>query len=498
MKLSNKISFASFCSDVLNEPISLAWITVFKGLQGERLTAPELEIWRALSGQEDYTPQERGELWCVKGRRAAGTKTAAKFLTYLIHAHGHEYRRYAAKSDRLHALVVLQTRDVAREVMSYFAGFYNDSPLLHAEVGEIFKNSIELKNNFVISIATCSFKAPRGLNIPIGLLDETGTWRTEGLDLDIEVYKSIRPAMIQFKNSKLIGLGSPWTKSGLLYDCWEHRSERNDRLVLRTPTASMNPLIDPEELAREQANDPTNFRREFLAEWLDDCDSFIPDADINAAIRSGVHERAPVDAYKGFYCAALDASGLSGRDRFTLAIAHRTARGSKENITIELDALRGWSRAPVGEVCDLVALTLKSYGLNSVVGDQFGHAFLRELLATRGITVTQRPFTARSKPEIMLNFKLALSQGRIGLLDHSECLRELRMLESRRTSGGGYSIAAPRGAHDDFSICCALLAFEMKDSNSSPGFLIRDGFVLGEELLDWRDSGWFKTPKRHF
>ena len=146
--------------------------------------------------------------------------------------------------------------------------------------------------------------------------------------------------MIQFKNSKLIGLGSPWIKSGLLYDCWEKRNERDDRLVLRTPAAAMNPLIAPEELAREQANDPTNFRREFLAEWLNDVDSFLPDSDINAAIRSGVHERAPVDVYKGSYCAALDASGLSGRDRFTLAIAHKVARGSKENVTIEFDALK--------------------------------------------------------------------------------------------------------------------------------------------------------------
>jgi hypothetical protein len=497
MKLSKKISFASFCSDVLNEPISPAWVTVFKAFQGERLTAPELEIWRALSGQEDYTPQERSELWCVKGRRAAGTKTACKYLTYLIHAHGHEYRRYAAKSDRLHALIVLQTRDIAREVVSYFAGFYNDSPLLHSEVAEIFKNSIELKNGFVVSIATCSYRAPRGLNIPIGLLDETGTWRVEGADLDVEVYKSIRPAMIQFKNSKLIGLGSPWIKSGLLFDCWEKRSERDDRLVLRTPTAAMNPLIDLEELAREQANDPTNFRREFLAEWLDDVDSFLPDSDINAAIRNGVHERAPAAAYKGSYCAALDASGLSGKDKFTLAIAHKTARGSSENVTVEFDALRGWSRAPVGEVCDSITLILKSFSLHTVVGDQFGHAFLRELLATRGITVTQRPFTARSKPEIMLNFKLALSQGRIGLLDHLESVRELRTLESRRTSGGGYSISAPRGAHDDFSICCALLAYEMKAGNSSVGFLISNGQVIAPGCPAWTDPRYFQSPKRH-
>jgi hypothetical protein len=179
-------------------------------------------------------------------------------------------------------------------------------------------------------------------------------------------------------------------------------------------------------------------------------------------------------------------------------IGHRTKRADSQHPTVEIDLLRGWSRSGVGEVCDEIAAILKSYGLTSVVGDQFGYAFLRELLATRKITVTQKAFTARSKPEILLNLKLALSQARIGLLDHPESLRELRMLESRRTSGGNYSIAAPRGQHDDYAIVISLLAFEMKDSNSSPGFLIRDGFVLGEDAPSWQDPRWFKTPKRHF
>jgi hypothetical protein len=266
----------------------------------------------------------------------------------------------------------------------------------------------------------------------------------------------------------------------------------------------MNPLIDPEELAREQANDPSNYRREFLAEFLDDVDSFLPDSDINAAIRSGVHERPPVDVYKGSYSAALDASGLSGRDKFTLAIAHRTRRASSDAATVEFDLLRGWSRAPVAEVCDSIALILKSYGLTSVVGDQFGHSFLRELLANRGISVSQRPFTSRSKPEIMLNLKLALAQGRVSLLDHGEALRELRMLESRRTSGGNYSIAAPKGSHDDFAIVIALLAHEMKSDNSGVGFLVIGGksgqpatTVTAGKPTDWKDERFFQAPRRH-
>jgi len=296
----------------------------------------ELEIFRELSGQQDYVPGvARNELWCVKGRRSAGTKTACKYVSYLISVHGAEYRQFAAKRDRLHALIVLQSRDIAKEVMSYFHSFYNDT-VLSSEVVEVLKNSVELKSGFVVSIGTCNFKAPRGISVPISLLDETGAWRVEsGADnLDTEVYKSIRPAQIQFKNSRLIGLGSPWTQGGLLWSCWQHRFERTDRLVLHCPTEKMNPLIAKEELAREEAADPQNYAREFMAQFTSDIDSFIPSGDVDAAVQNGVREIAPVESRT--YFAALDASGLQGRDKFTLAVCHRRDGSGGMGVTYDL------------------------------------------------------------------------------------------------------------------------------------------------------------------
>src|SRR6185437_8592333 len=180
---------------------------------------------------------------------AHGTKTACKFLCYKIHTA--DFRGYAARSDRLHVPVILQTRDVAREVMNYFSSFYADSDALRGEVAEILKNSIELKNRFIISVGTCSYRAPRGITAPLALLDEVGVWRVEGADVDREVVRSLTPAMVQFPNRKLILLGSPWTKSGVLYERFERRMETADRLVVHCPTPLMNPLIPAEELARE-------------------------------------------------------------------------------------------------------------------------------------------------------------------------------------------------------------------------------------------------------
>jgi len=495
MKVSKKISFAAFCSDVIGEPISTAWVAAYKAFDGEKLSPSELEAWRSMTGREDYVPQDFREMVSVKGRRAQGSKTACKYLVYKLHTG--DYRRFAAKSDRLHVPIIAQVRDTAREIMSYLHSFYENSDALRSQVHELFKQSVELTNGFVLSVQTCSYRAPRGITAPLGLLDEVGVYRFEGSDVDQEVVRSLTPAMVQFPNRKLILLGSPWVKAGVLFERWERRAESNDRLVLHCPTPLMNPMISKEDLAREEQADPQNYRREFLAEWLSDVDAFLPETDIAAAVRSGVRGRPPVDVYRGSYFAALDASGLSGRDKFTLAIGHRVKRANSQHPTVEVDLLRGWSRSGVGEVCDEIAAILQSYGLSSVTGDQFGYAFLRELLATRKITVNQKPFTSRSKPEILLNLKLALSQARIGLLDHPESLRELRMLESRRTSGGNYSIAAPRGQHDDYAIVISLLAFEMKEGNSNAGFMVVNGAVVNPGAPSWQDPRWFKAPKRH-
>jgi hypothetical protein len=473
MKIPKQISFVAFCRDILQEPISPSWIAAYKAFDGLPLTNSEIELWRAMSGRDDPTLRDYPELTAIKGRRSQGTKTACKYLAYKIHTEN--YRRYAAKGDRLRVPIVAQSKDVAREIVSYLTDFYSNTDLRsEVETDGLLKGSIDLKNGFVVSVQTCSFRAPRGITAPLALCDEVGIWRAEGADIDREVVRSLTPAMIQFPNRKLILLGSPWTKVGVLFDRWERRFEDGDRLVLHCPTPLMNSTIPAEELERERVADPQNYRREFLAEWLDDVDQFLPDSDISVAIRTGVREQPFAELLKAHYVAAIDASGLSGKDRFTFAIGHRSKRGS-DDVT-NLDLLRGWNRRGVKEVVDEIALTLKAYSLKTVYADQFGFPFLKELLSLRGIEVIQLPWSARNKPEIFLTLKLALSQGNLRLLDHPESLRELRLLECRRTSGGHSAISAPRGQHDDFACVIAMLNWQCRKSqNCGWGILASPG-----------------------
>lgn len=457
MKLKAKPSFSAFCRDILGEPISRAWAVAYKCFDGEPLSSSELETWRVMSGRETYTPRKYRELIAVKGRRSQGTRTGVKRLLYRISTG--DYQRFVPKRQRIHAVITAHLRETSREVKNYFDDFYS-GPVLIREVSEITKNAIELKNNFVVSVQTCSYRAPRGLSVPLGLFDEFGMWRTEGADVDREVMKAMTPAMIQFPDRELLIIGTPWRKAGLFYERWQQRFQEDDRLVLHCPTPLMNELISAEELRREEQADPAGYRREFLGEWpTDDVDAFLPDADIEAAIQTGTRELPPVASMVevGRYVGAIDASGLGGKDAFTFGVAH----GAPES-GMAVDALRGWSRAPVAQVMDEIVVLAKSYGLRKIVADQFGFAFVRELLEQRGLFVEQLPFTTRSKPEWYLDMKLWFSQARIQMLDHPEALRELRMLESKRTSGGRYVIAAPRGQHDDYCALVTLLVNQCK------------------------------------
>lgn len=214
------MNFAQFCADpaLIGEPISAPWAALYKAFDGEPLDETELALWRQMTGRQHYEQRDRRELFAVKGRRAQGTRTACKYLIFKI-ATG-DFERFAPPGERLHCPLIFQSRDVAREGMSYFVRFYTASSILSREVEDIAKERITLRN-FVISVWTCSFRAPRGIAAPIALCDEVGVWRQEGSDVDREVLRSLRPAMIQFPNRKLVVLGTPWVKAGVLYETWE-------------------------------------------------------------------------------------------------------------------------------------------------------------------------------------------------------------------------------------------------------------------------------------
>ena len=468
--------FATFCADpqLLGEPISKPWETFYRAVEGLSLDEEGIELFRACTGRDRYEARVYAECTAICGRRSEKTSTSLKFLIWKAlfagwERHGSWLRRATRTTRRLRIPLIAQDMRVVHDLKRTAEALIVDSPVVSREVADIRVSEIVFRNGISLICLPASKASVRGFTCPTALLDELAFVCIEGAD-DKELVRQVRPSMIQFgATRRLLKQSTPWQSSGVLFEEFSHRHERMDQLVWQASTALMTPRISREELEREREADPSYYEREYEARFTTDLEAFLPAADIHAAVRTW-RELPP--ATGPFYVAALDASGLSGGDTFTFGIAHSDDSGAI------VDVLRGWRRGPVPAVCDEIAALCRVFRIRNVIADQYSFAFLAELLRQRDIGLEQLTFTARSKPELYFDLKNSLAQGQLKLPDHPEMIRELRALQSVRTTGGSYKISAPHGQHDDYPTVLALLANKVKRSAHKP--FIPEVWIMGE------------------
>jgi hypothetical protein len=241
----------------------------------------------------------------------------------------------------------------------------------------------------------------------------------------------------------LLNASSPYRRTGVLWEAFARHYGHDDArtLVWRAPTLAMNPSLDPSVVERAFEDDPESASAEYGAEFRTDIADFISRAAVDACIDLGIYERPP--SRERCYVAFVDASGGSGSDSMTLAIAHSEAGIST------IDAIR--ERRPpfspdavVGEF----AATLKAYHCTRAESDKWGGDWVGEAFRKAGVTIMP---SAKPKSDIYGELLPLLNAGRCALLDHPRLISQLTGLERRTARGGRDSIDHAPGAHDDIS-----------------------------------------------
>jgi len=225
----------------------------------------------------------------------------------------------------------------------------------------------------------------------------------------------------------------------------------------------MNPTLAADYLARMAEDDPDAYRSEVLGEFRAGVSTlFDPDA-LAACVEQGVHERRPDPGAR--YTSFTDAASGSGKDAFTLAIAHLDGE------RVVLDAQRAWRPPfnPSGVIAE-AAVVLKSYRLSETMGDRYAPGFVSEGFRTHAITYHA---SERDRSALYLDLLPRVNAGSVVLLDDAELLRELRGLERRRGASGRDRIDHRPGAHDD-------------RANAAAGALV---LVAARLAFDWRGAG---------
>lgn len=515
-----KRTILEFIAEILQEEISPGQRVFLKALYGLKMDAEEKGLFRQFTGREDPPTTRQEEATAICGRRSGKTgRLGIPVALYEATLGGHE--KHLGKSETGHVVLVAQSKDITlTNTMNTLRTHISLSPLLRRMVAEETKHQVTFTNRMAVSVWACTFKATRGLHIPVAILDEIGFWEVEGVNPDAEVIASIRPAAATFPHSMLLKLSTPWSKFGALWDDWTHWwGKAGGPLVWKAKTREMNPSVPLEFLVREYERDPEKARREYDAEFLDPVDSFIPSAVIQQATDKGVTERAPEP--EPHYEAAVDIAFKT--DATVLAIGHR------KGDTVIVDVWRDWRPAP-GKPLKLdkegadpgmayeVAVKCRYYRCHHVVGDQYASEPVRQALRRHNVAFTEIAFTSSradretpderrelgaSKMDIYGNMKTLLLQNRVRLPDNKVGLDELRNLEVKRTWSGYEQVGARADRHDDYAAALALLCWRLlrteegRDTKTrivQKGNLLLDATVEVEDPDDARIPAALRTP----
>jgi hypothetical protein len=203
------------------------------------------------------------------------------------------------------------------------------------------------------------------------------------------------------------------------------------------PSATMNPKLPSGVVANAIAENKSKASAEFLNIWREDIADFMPLDVIEGTTDWGVTERPPV---KGtFYFAFADPAGGTGKDSFTLAIAHL------EKDVLFVDAIR--ERQPrfvtADVIRDYIAL-LRSYRIDTIMSDDYGGGHYADEWRRGGMKWRDSP----KKSDIYVAFLALLEAKRAVVLDHSKYRTQAAALE-RRIVGGNEIIDHPASTHDD-------------------------------------------------
>src|SRR5262249_3815060 len=200
--------------------------------------------------------------------------------------------------------------------------------------------------------------------------------------------------------------------------------------------------ISQKFIDKEIEKDPEAGRAEWLGLFREDVSAAFPLEVIEGGTISGRSELPPSPHVQQYFCFVYPSGG--GHDPFTLAIAHLD-----QDDRVVLDAIRA-TRSPFdpSEVVKEYSEFLKSYRLNSILGDNYGGEWPKAEFAKHG---TLYELSEKTKSELYLAAIPVFTSKRIELLDTDRMKNEFRRLERRRGRSGKDTIDHPPRGTDDIA-----------------------------------------------
>jgi hypothetical protein len=422
-----------------------AWFAFLSALSGLPMDAELLSLYQRHTKRQTPPAEPPREAWVIVGRR--GGKSIITALKAVFVACFRDHSAVLAPGERATIMCLASERRQARVVLRYIFAFFDSIPMLARMVESRTAEAIHLRNGVSIEVHTVSYRSVRGYTVVAVIADEVAFWRDESsANPDAEIIAALRPGMATVPSALLLGISSPYSRRGVLWDAYRRHYGVEDSpvLVWQADTRSMNPTVSPEVIARAYEEDEASASAEYGAEFRRDIEGFASREAVEAVVIPGRRELPPVAGV--VYSAFCDPSGGSS-DSMTMAISHR------EDGRAVLDLVRE-VRPPFSPevVVEDFAETLRRYRVGQIEGDRYGAEWVSERFQKAGIVY--RP-AKRPKSALYHELLPAINSHSVELLDNRTLITQLCMLERRTARGGRDSIDHPPKAHDDVANACA-------------------------------------------
>lgn len=418
-----------------------SWIVALKAIFGLEMNNDELALFKQCTGRETPPQKPFKEVFLICGRRSGKTFIAALISAFLAVFQDHS--KYLSMGERGSIVIIGVDKRQCQIIFRYLRTIFSLPILKDLVEREVFE-TLQLTNKINIEVHSASYRSLRGLTVVGAVFEESGFWRSEGPNVDTEIYVAVKPGMSTIDNAMLISISTPYMKEGLLYQNFKdyYATEDPDTLIWRAGSLIMNPCLSERMIEKERLKDPSAASSEWDAFFRQDLETFLSSDVIESVIILGRTALPYLDSFS--YFAFADPAG-GGGDAFSLSIGHR------ENGKIVQDLLLGRRGNPseiVKEYCD----TLKQYKIRQVQGDRYAGQWVVEAFGREGITYRHSEL---SKSQVYLEALPCFSSRSVELLDNQDLKRELRLLERRRGHSGRDVIDHGIGGNDDLANACS-------------------------------------------
>lgn len=423
-------------------------LIILKALYGLPLDKKELKIFRILTkGKGKYIPgREKLELIACLGARAG--KSFLVSICALFEATRDKWKNEVSKGENPY-VVIIATRELqAKQIIGKNCKrMLENSPVLRRLIKRSTELELTLKNGVKIISSPCTSTALRGIPICVLIMDEIAFFKLEGVKQDETIFNSLRPRQSQFEFNKLFLISTAGAKQGLFFNFFDEGFRIEERLTIQANTRFVNPEIPQKFLNKEKARDVNNWKREFQAEFSEKLEAFFNFELMQKPFILG-GDLTYKSEYK--YSLGLDQSGLSGRDRFALAISH------KEGDIAIVDVVRSWETKDLDIILNDIEILAKAYHLDEASIDKYSKGYVEASFKRINLEILIRP----SLSVVFVNLKSKMIQDKLQLPDRPDLkagLKNTIAVYGRSNQLTIYHERGPEGHADEIDACAGSI-----------------------------------------